>query len=34
MQIMGKHFEEEKILKIAKLFENETGFHLKKPELK
>ncbi len=34
MQIMGKHFEEEKILKIAKLFENETEFHLKKPELK
>ena len=34
MQIMGKHFEEEKILKIAKLFENETDFHLKKPELK
>ncbi len=33
MQIMGKHFEEEKILKIAKLFENETDFHLKKPEL-
>ena len=34
MQIMGKHFEEEKILMIAKLFENETDFHLKKPELK
>ncbi|MCP4253753.1 MAG: Asp-tRNA(Asn)/Glu-tRNA(Gln) amidotransferase subunit GatA [Candidatus Scalindua sp.] len=34
MQIMGKHFEEEKILKIAKLFENETDFHLKKPEFK
>ena len=34
MQIMGKHFEEEKILKIAKLFENETDFHLKRPELK
>ena len=34
MQIMGKHFEEEKILKIAKLFENETDFHLKKPEIK
>ncbi len=33
MQIMGKHFEEEKILKIAKLFENETDFHLKKPGL-
>jgi len=33
MQIMGKHFEEKKILKIAKLFENETGFHLKKPDL-
>jgi len=34
MQIMGKHFEEEKILKVAKLFENETDFHLRKPELK
>ena len=34
MQIMGRHFEEEKILKIAKLFENETDFHLKRPELK
>lgn len=34
MQIIGKHFEEKKILKIAKLFENETDFHLKKPELK
>ena len=34
MQIMGKHFEEEKILKIAKLFENETDFHLKRPEFK
>jgi aspartyl/glutamyl-tRNA(Asn/Gln) amidotransferase subunit A (EC 6.3.5.-) len=33
MQLMGKHFEEEKILRIAKLFENETDFHLKKPEL-
>ncbi len=34
MQIMGKHFEEQKVLQIAKLFENETDFHLKKPELK
>jgi aspartyl-tRNA(Asn)/glutamyl-tRNA(Gln) amidotransferase subunit A len=34
MQIMGKHFEEQKILQIAKLFENETDFHLNKPELK
>nr|WP_203415547.1 Asp-tRNA(Asn)/Glu-tRNA(Gln) amidotransferase subunit GatA [Candidatus Scalindua japonica] len=34
MQIMGKYFEEKKILQIAKLFENETGFHLKKPEIK
>ncbi|KHE90542.1 Glutamyl-tRNA(Gln) amidotransferase subunit A [Candidatus Brocadiaceae bacterium S225] len=34
MQLMGKHFEEEKILRIAKLFENETDFHLKKPGLK
>jgi aspartyl-tRNA(Asn)/glutamyl-tRNA(Gln) amidotransferase subunit A len=34
MQIMGKHFDEKKILKVAKLFENETDFHLRKPELK
>ncbi|GJQ59931.1 MAG: Asp-tRNA(Asn)/Glu-tRNA(Gln) amidotransferase subunit GatA [Candidatus Scalindua sp. AMX11] len=33
MQILGRHFEETQILKVAKLFEMETGFHLKKPEL-
>jgi aspartyl-tRNA(Asn)/glutamyl-tRNA(Gln) amidotransferase subunit A len=33
MQILGKHFDEGKILKVAKLFENGTDFHLKKPEL-
>lgn len=33
MQILGKHFDEEKILKVAKLFENKTNFHLKKPKL-
>lgn len=34
MQIMGTHFDEKKILKVAKFFENETEFHLRKPELK
>jgi aspartyl-tRNA(Asn)/glutamyl-tRNA(Gln) amidotransferase subunit A len=33
MQILGKHFDEKKILRVAKLFENETDFHLKKPKL-
>lgn len=33
LQILGKHFDEGKILKVAKLFENKTDFHLKKPEL-
>ncbi len=33
MQILGKHFDEKKILSVAKLFENETDFHLKKPKL-
>lgn len=33
LQILGKHFDERKILKVAKLFENKTDFHLKKPEL-
>ena len=33
MQILGKHFDEKKLLKVAKLFENETDFHLKKPKL-
>jgi len=32
-QILGKHFDEKMLLKAAKLFENETDFHLKKPDL-
>jgi len=31
LQIMGKHFDEEKILKVAYNFEQATNFHLKKP---
>lgn len=31
MQILGKHFEEKKLLQIAYAFERETDFHLKKP---
>ncbi|MCF6155755.1 MAG: Asp-tRNA(Asn)/Glu-tRNA(Gln) amidotransferase subunit GatA [Candidatus Brocadia sp.] len=34
MQILGKHFEEKKLLQIAYAFERETDFHLKKPVLK
>ncbi|HHT9130347.1 MAG TPA: Asp-tRNA(Asn)/Glu-tRNA(Gln) amidotransferase subunit GatA [Candidatus Brocadiaceae bacterium] len=34
MQILAKHFEEEKLLQIAYAFERETDFHLKKPVLK
>ncbi|MBE7446561.1 MAG: Asp-tRNA(Asn)/Glu-tRNA(Gln) amidotransferase subunit GatA [Planctomycetia bacterium] len=34
MQILGKHFEEKKLLQIAYAFERETDFHLKKPALK
>ncbi|MCP5002929.1 MAG: Asp-tRNA(Asn)/Glu-tRNA(Gln) amidotransferase subunit GatA [Planctomycetes bacterium] len=33
MQILGRHFEEKRILKAARLFEMETDFHLKKPDL-
>ncbi len=33
IQILGKHFDEKKLLKVAKLFENKTDFHLKKPNL-
>lgn len=33
IQILGKHFDEKKILKVAKLFESKTDFHLKKPKL-
>jgi aspartyl-tRNA(Asn)/glutamyl-tRNA(Gln) amidotransferase subunit A len=31
LQILGRHFEEASILKIAKAYETETGYHLKKP---
>ncbi|TVM03074.1 MAG: Asp-tRNA(Asn)/Glu-tRNA(Gln) amidotransferase GatCAB subunit A [Candidatus Brocadia sp. WS118] len=34
MQILGKHFEEKKLLQIAYAFERETDFHRKKPVLK
>lgn len=34
MQILGKHFEEKKLLQIAYAFERETDFHGKKPVLK
>lgn len=34
MQILGKHFDELKILKIARMFEKETGYHKIKPKLK
>ncbi|HQU29982.1 MAG: Asp-tRNA(Asn)/Glu-tRNA(Gln) amidotransferase subunit GatA [Planctomycetia bacterium] len=34
MQILGKHFEEKKLLQIAYAFERETDFHMKKPVLK
>lgn len=33
MQIMGKHFDELKILQIARLFEKETNFHTVKPKI-
>jgi len=33
LQIMGKHFEEGKILKVAYNFEQATDFHKKKPKL-
>jgi aspartyl-tRNA(Asn)/glutamyl-tRNA(Gln) amidotransferase subunit A len=32
IQIMGKHFDEEKILQVAYTFEQNTDFHLKKPQ--
>lgn len=34
MQILGKHFEEKRLLQIAYAFEQETDFHLKRPALK
>jgi len=33
LQIIGNHFEEGKILKVAYCFEQNTDFHLKKPDL-
>lgn len=33
MQILGKHYDEKKLLQIAYAFERETDFHLKKPVL-
>lgn len=33
LQILGKHFEEEKILRVAYNFEQNTTYHLKKPPL-
>ncbi len=33
LQIMGNHFNEEKILKVAYSFEQATDFHTKKPQL-
>ncbi|MDM8516850.1 Asp-tRNA(Asn)/Glu-tRNA(Gln) amidotransferase subunit GatA [Desulfobacterales bacterium HSG16] len=33
LQIMGKHFQEEKLLKIAHSYEQATDFHKKKPSL-
>ncbi len=33
LQIMGKHFDEETILRVAYTFEQNTDFHLKKPTL-
>lgn len=31
MQIMGKHFDEATLLKVARAFERETDYHLKRP---
>jgi len=33
MQLMGNHFEEEKLLKVAYNFEQATDFHKRKPEI-
>lgn len=33
LQIIGNHFQEEKILQIAYAFEQHTDFHLRKPNL-
>ncbi len=34
MQIMGRHFDEETILRIAYTFEQNTDYHLQKPKIK
>ena len=31
LQIMGRHFDEERLLRVAYTFEQNTDFHLKKP---
>ena len=33
LQIMGRHFDEEKLLQVAHQFEQATDFHLRKPGL-
>ena len=32
MQILGKHFDETTVLQVARLFERETDYHLRRPE--
>ena len=34
MQILGKHFDELKIMQVARLFEKETNYHKRKPAIK
>lgn len=34
LQIIGKHFDEERILQVAHAYEQATGWHRRKPELK
>ena len=33
LQIIGKHFDEETILRVAYTFEQRTDYHLKRPQL-
>jgi aspartyl-tRNA(Asn)/glutamyl-tRNA(Gln) amidotransferase subunit A len=33
LQIMGRHFDEERLLRVAFTFEQSTDFHLRKPQL-
>jgi len=33
LQIMGRHFDEDRLLRVAFTFEQNTDFHLKKPEI-